>query len=109
VASAYKKTGVLYVKVKTPAGWKSMRGVGCDTKLLAAAWGFEKERELREAVRVRTARPAASTLALADLIKWFREPAVAYCRTGGRSARVRHMLEVAGYQSVIDLGAMRNW
>jgi len=39
-----------------------------------------------------------------DLIKWSREPAVAY----RRSARARRMLEVAGYQRVIDLGAMKN-
>jgi phage shock protein E len=37
------------------------------------------------------------------------KPVVVYCRSGGRSARAKRLLEGAGYTSVIDLGGIGNW
>ena len=34
---------------------------------------------------------------------------VVYCRSGGRSARAKSILEGAGYTKVHDLGAMSRW
>jgi len=34
---------------------------------------------------------------------------VVYCRSGARSSRAKRLLESAGFQSVLDLGAMGNW
>ena len=34
---------------------------------------------------------------------------VVYCRSGGRSARAKRLLENAGFTSVIDLGGLGNW
>ncbi len=34
---------------------------------------------------------------------------VVYCRSGGRSARARAILEGKGVKRVVDLGAMSNW
>ncbi len=36
-------------------------------------------------------------------------PLVVYCRSGNRSARAKRTLEAAGFQRVLDLGAMSNW
>lgn len=34
---------------------------------------------------------------------------VLYCRSGGRSAKAKALLEKAGYARVFNLGAMSNW
>lgn len=36
-------------------------------------------------------------------------PTVVYCRSGGRSARAASILDQAGFQRILDAGAMSSW